>query len=209
VVAAQLVRAVHEGAQVALSGGSTPRRAYERAAEAEPDWSRASVWLVDERHVPLDDTRSNARLVRETILSRLDGQPRVHFVRTDLPLEEAAGAYDDELRGVSLELVLLGIGVDGHTASLFPHAPSLAEHDRLAVAAPAGLEPFVARVTLTLPALSAARQVVFLATGADKAGAVRRAFADHPSEATPASLVRSGTGTTTAILDEAAASGLG
>jgi 6-phosphogluconolactonase len=204
-----LVQSARNGAEIALSGGSTPRSAYELAAEAERNWGRASIWLVDERHVPLDDPRSNAGLVRETILSRLGAQPRTHFVHTDLPVQDAADGYDRELRGARLELILLGIGPDGHTASLFPHAQSLVEHERLAVAADAGLEPFVPRVTMTLRALNGGEHVVFLVTGADKADAVRRAFADAPSEATPGSLVRSEHGKTRAILDAAAASRLG
>jgi 6-phosphogluconolactonase len=193
---------------VALSGGVTPRRAYEFAADAGPDWSDVDVWLVDERMVAPDDPLSNARLVRDVLLERLIAPPRLRFVRTDLPPAEAAAMYDIELRGVSLDLVLLGIGTDGHTASLFPEAPSLDVDDRLAVAADAGLEPWVPRVTMTIPALTAAAHVVFLATGETKADAVRRAFAERPSPETPASLVRSVAGRTTAVLDRAAASRL-
>ena len=104
-----------------------------------------------------------------------------------------------------LDLALNGLGPDGHTASLFTDAPSLAVRDARAVAAEAGLEPWVDQVTLTVPMLSAAEQVVFLAVGADKAEAARRAFADPPSPSTPASLVRSTRGRTVAILDRAAA----
>ena len=146
--------------------------------------------------------------MQETLLARLDPQPETHFVRTELPADEAAAEYDEMLRGVDLGLVLLGIGPDGHTASLFPRAPSLDETERRAVAAEAGFEPFVLRVTLTLPVLRAARHLLFLVTGADKADAVRRAFAADPSRATPASLVRSEKGTTTAVLDAAAAAAL-
>jgi 6-phosphogluconolactonase len=130
----------------------------------------------------------------------------VHRVRGELEPAAAAAAYDAELRGERLNLILLGIGPDGHTASLFPHAPSLRERDRLAVDAEAGLEPFVPRVTLTLPAIASADLVVFLVTGAGKAEAVRHAFAEPPSETTPASLARGRR--TVAILDRAAASAL-
>ena len=206
--ARRLAAAARSGAAIALSGGSTPRMAYELAAALEPDWARASVWLVDERVVPLHDERSNARLVRETLLGRLTAQPALHIVETRLGPERAAAAYDQELAGTSLGLVLLGLGPDGHTASLFPNAPALAERRRLAVAADAGLEPFVPRVTMTLPAISGARDVLFLVIGAEKAEAARRAFREAPSPATPASFVVSGR-STAAILDAAAARLLG
>ena len=204
-VANLIAEHVGPGANIALAGGSTPRRSYELAAGAVPDWTGATVWLGDERCVPPDDPLSNQRLVRESLLDRLAVPPAVQPVRTDLPAEEAADAYDRALRGVRLDLALLGLGPDGHTASLFPHAPALDVRDRLAVAAAAGLPPPVERVTMTIPALAAAVHVVFLAVGADKAEAALCAFAAPPSPATPASLVRSESGTTTVVLDDAAA----
>ena len=104
-----------------------------------------------------------------------------------------------------LDLALLGLGPDGHTASLFPGSPALEEREALAVSAPAGLAPWVDRVTMTVPMLSAARTVVFLVVGADKAEAARRAFLEEPSPATPASLVRSAEGRTFAVIDRDAA----
>jgi 6-phosphogluconolactonase len=204
--AALLVAVARAGGAVALAGGSTPRKAYELAAAAEPDWGHAEIWLGDERCVPPTDERSNARLAREALLDRLASRPRaVHTVRTELTPEAAAAAYDEELRGARLDLCLLGLGSDGHTASLFPDSPALRVRDRLAVTAEPGLAPWVPRVTMTIPMLSSAAQVVFLAVGADKAGPARRAFAEPPSTLTPASLVRSAAGRTTAILDQAAA----
>ena len=200
-----LVAAARRGGHIALSGGSTPRPAYELAAELEPDWSAADVWLGDDRVVPPDDDRSNLRLVRECLIDRLRGAPRLHAVDTSLPAEEAAAAYDAALEGVVLALALQGLGGDGHTASLFPNAPSLASTAR-AVAAEPGLDPRVERVTMTIPVLSAAEEVVFLVTGEDKAEAAYRAFAEPPSPATPASLVRSRDGRSLAILDPPAAS---
>lgn len=205
--AAELLAAIAHGCggAVALSGGSTPRLAYARAAALAPDWSAVDVWLGDERCVPADDELANARLVAETLLAGVRMAPRVHLVRTELDPEAAAGAYDEALDGVRLTLALQGLGSDGHTASLFPNAPSLEETRRRAVAAEAGLTPWVPRVTMTLPFLASAAHVVFLAVGDDKAGPVRRAFAEAPSAATPASLLRAASGHTTAILDAAAA----
>jgi 6-phosphogluconolactonase len=208
-VARLLVGAVRAGASIALSGGSTPRSAYERAASSEPDWGTASLWLADERCVPLDDPLSNQRLVRETILDRVAVRPRWHAIATHLGVDEAADRYEDLLRTEGVpRVVLLGVGADGHTASLFPGSPALREHTRFALATEAGTEPFVPRITLTLPAIAACDHVVFLVTGREKAEQVRRAFAAEPSDATPASLARSSAGATTAVLDEAAASSL-
>jgi len=203
-----LVAAVRGGGHIALSGGSTPRPVHERAAEIEPDWSRCELWWGDERCVPHEDLRSNYRLARESILDLVAQPPGVHPVRTEHGPEEAALAYDQELDGVELDLALLGVGPDGHTASLFPQASTLAERQRRAIAAEAGLEPFVPRVTMTVPYLSAAKVVLFLVVGAEKADAVARAFDRPPSPATPAGLIRSREGRTVAVLDEAAAARL-
>lgn len=204
--AAELVRAARAGEHIVLCGGSTPRRAYELAAAAEPDWSAATLWWGDERAVPPDDERSNFRLADESLLSRLERPPRaVHRIRGERGAAAAAAELDAALEGVALGLVLLGLGGDGHTASLFPGKASVADREHRAVAAEPGLEPWVERVTLTVPALNAAARVVFLAVGAGKAEAAACAFAGPPSSATPASLVRSVEGVTVAILDRAAA----
>jgi 6-phosphogluconolactonase len=209
VVAERLAEAARAGGHVVLTGGEGPRRAYELAAELEPDWAGVDVWWGDERCVPPDDERSNFRLANETLLQRLERRPRgVHRIRGELDPEEAAQTYEEELRGVTFDLVLNGLGPDGHTASLFPNAPTLDERERLVVAAEPGPEPFVPRVTLTIPALSNCREMVFLATGEEKADAVKRAFSGPPSAATPASLVRSEHGETLVVLDEPAASRL-
>ena len=198
-----LADAARAGASIALSGGNTPVPAYRRAAELQPDWSGVELFFADERCVPPEDERSNFRLVRESLG---DVGAALHRMEGELPPEEAARRYDEVVRGRTLDLVLLGIGADGHTASLYPDAPTLKERERAAVAAEPGMEPYVPRVTLTLPVLSAARQAVFLVTGAEKAAAAARAFASPPSPETPASLVRASE--TIALLDEAAASDL-
>jgi 6-phosphogluconolactonase len=204
-----LAAAARRGGNIALSGGSGPKRAYEVAAELAPDWSAAQVWWGDERCVPPDDELSNYRLAKEALLDRLAGAPKaVYRIEGEREPTESAERYDRALQGVQLDLNLLGIGPDGHTASLFPHAPTLDERERLAVAAEAALEPFVPRVTLTVRANSAAAHVVFLATGAAKADAVRRVFAELPDPGAPASLVRSQAGRTTAIVDREAAAQL-
>jgi 6-phosphogluconolactonase len=205
IAAYELAGAAERGGHVAVSGGSSPRLAYESAAGLAPDWSGVELWFADERCVPPEDSRSNYRLVRETLLDGLSAAPVVHRIQGELPPEEAAEAYDEGARGLRLDLALLGIGPDGHTASLFPGSPALDEHERAAVAAEAGLEPFVPRVTLTIPVLSAAALVLFLVVGEDKAGAAARAFGGEPDPATPASLVRSASGRTVAVLDSPAA----
>jgi 6-phosphogluconolactonase len=200
-----LAEAAEAGRHVALSGGSTVGAAFEVAATA--DWRTATIWWGDERCVPPDDERSNYLLAKRTLLDRLAAQPEIHRIRGELAPEAAAEAYDAELAGVTIDLALNGIGPDGHTASLFPGSPQVDVRDRRAVSGPAGLEPFVDRVTLTVPQLNAARVVAYLVAGADKAEAVARAFGREPDPATPASLVR-GAEETIAILDREAASRL-
>jgi 6-phosphogluconolactonase len=204
--AERIAEAVDSGGHIALSGGSSPRPAYERTAILRPDWAGIDLWWVDERCVPPADGRSNYRMIREALLDGLTRSPEVHRVRGELEPEGAADQYDAELAGVTLDFALMGIGPDGHTASLFPNAPTLDITDRRAVAAEAGMEPFVPRVTMTRPVLSAARTIVYLATGEGKAEAVERAFAQPPSPATPASMVRGEQ--TVALLDRAAAARL-
>jgi 6-phosphogluconolactonase len=205
VVGELLAEAAGAGQHLALSGGSTVGAAFDVAAAG--DWSTATVWWGDERCVPPDDERSNFRLAQERLFSRLAAQPEIHRIRGELPPEAAARAYDDELDGVGIDLALNGVGPDGHTASLFPGSPQLDAADRRAVSGPAGLEPWVERVTLTVPTLNAIPTIVYLATGAAKAEAVRRAFEDAPDPATPASLVR-GAERTLVVLDREAASRL-
>ena len=156
--------------------------------------------------MPPDDERSNYLFAKRTLLDRVESQPaEVHRIRGELGGEAAAAEYDRELEGVTLGLALQGLGADGHTASLFPNSPVLEERDRRAVAVP---HEDVERVTMTLPVLSAAGQVVFLVVGEGKAEAVTKAFAGPPDPATPASLLRSTKGKTIALLDRAAAARL-
>jgi 6-phosphogluconolactonase len=176
------------------------------------DWSRLHVFWGDERCVPPEDPASNYRMAREALLSRLDlGPEQVHRIPTELEPERCAQAYEQILLRafdghVRFDLLLLGIGSDGHTASLFPGSPALEERERLvtAVSAPGGGPD---RVTLTLPAFETARSGLFLASGAEKAEAVRAALGGGDSPP-PAGRVRLREGRLVWLLDRAAASRL-
>jgi 6-phosphogluconolactonase len=208
-VADELVAAARVGAAIVLTGGESPGRAYELAAEGEPDWGSAALWWGDERAVPPDDERSNFRLAKEKLLDGLAGAPReVHRIQGELGAAAAADAYDAELDGARLDLVLLGIGPDGHAASLFPDQATLRERSRRAIPAEAKLEPFVDRITMTLPVLCSAPEVLFLVTGESKAQAVERAFGRPAGPETPSSLIRSAEGRTRVVADAAAAARL-
>jgi len=208
VVADWLAGAARKGGHIALTGGTTPELAYTEAARLEVDWSKTELWWSDERCVPPDDELSNYALAKRTLLDRIEHDPRaVHRIKGELGKEKAAADYERELGDTVFDLELLGIGEDGHVASLFPNAPTLTQQRRV-LPAEAGLEPFVDRVTLGIAALSSAREIVFAVSGAEKAEAARRAFASTPSPDTPASLVRAQDGKTTAILDRAAAAKL-
>jgi 6-phosphogluconolactonase len=209
-VADMLAAQARAGGHVVLTGGSTPGRAYELAAEREPSWRHVELWWGDERCVPPEDEQSNFRLAKETLLDRLATPPAaVHRMRGELGADAGAEEYDRELGELArFDLVLLGLGPDGHVASLFPDQPTLDESERRVIPAAAKLEPFVDRITLTLPMLRAAHAVVFLVTGESKADAAARAFGADASRSTPGSLVRTVSGTTTAVLDRAAAANL-
>jgi 6-phosphogluconolactonase len=201
-----LAQAATAGGQIALSGGSTVELAHNTAAELQPDWHLVDVWWGDDRCVPPDHEDSNFGLAQRSLLDLLEVPPAgVHRIRGEADPEDAAAEYDAALQGVRLRLNFLGVGPDGHTASLFPNAPGLQEAERLAIAAEPGLEPFVTRVTMTPPMLENADVVLFIATGEAKAEAVARAFGGPESAATPASTIRSRGGRTVAVLDEAAA----
>ena len=213
--AERLAAAADAGGHVALAGGSTPRRAYERAAELEADWSRATLWFGDERCVPPDHEHSNYGLARRALLSRLGSgadAPQVRRMEGERGPADGADAYEEALRETfgeappRLDLVLLGLGPDMHTASLFPGDAALGAEGRLAVGVETpGMAPLVPRITLTLEAINAARDVLFLVAGEDKADAVAGAFGDAPGPHAPASLVAPEAGNLTVLLDPAAA----
>jgi 6-phosphogluconolactonase len=208
IVAERLAEAARAGGHVVLTGGSTPKRAYELAAELEQDWSRVELWWGDERCAPAEDERSNFHMARIALIDRVAKAPaKLHRMHGELGRDEGALAYEQELGSLErFDLLLLGLGPDGHVASLYPEQPTLDVVDRRAIGAEAKLQPFVDRITLTLPVLCAAGEVLFLVAGVDKAEAARRAFAGDPSHTTPGSLVRAAGGKTVAVLDAAAAS---
>ena len=208
-VAVVLADQAARGGSIVLTGGSSVAEAYQRAAALEPDWGKVTLWWGDERCVPPEDDRSNFRLAKEALLDRIEAPPaEVHRIRGELPPDEAARELDEALAGVQLDLLLLGLGPDGHMASLFAGSPQLAVRDRRATSGPAGLEPFVDRVTMTLPTIQSASQIVFIVAGEDKADAVAAAFGAEPSDKTPASLARMAPGEIKVFLDGPAASKL-
>ena len=211
-VADMLVDAARAGRQIVLTGGSTPRDAYERASGRDVDWSGATLWFGDERCVPPDDERSNYGMAAAALIDRIPAarRPRVFRMEGERGPHEGADAYEQTIREQlgdepRFDLLLLGLGPDGHMASLFPARRAVEEGERLVVGEPdAGLPPFVARITMTVPLINAARQIVFLVSGADKAPAVARAFGSPANPAVPASLARD----PLVILDPAAAAEL-
>jgi 6-phosphogluconolactonase len=204
-----LAEQAHRGGSIVLTGGSAPGDAYRRAAGLEPDWSKVTLWWGDDRCVPPEHEWSNYRLAKETLLDHLEQQPReVHRIRGELPPPEAADVLDHELGGVELDFLLLGLGPDAHVASLFPGSPQLAVEDRRATSGPAGLEPWVDRVTMTMPEIRSAKRIVFIVSGESKAQAVARAFGGEISAEAPASLVLLAPIRVEVFLDRAAASKL-
>lgn len=193
---------------MALTGGSTPRAAYERVATLRPDWSGVHVWFTDERCVPPDHEHSNFGMTEQALLSKIEGAT-VHRMRGELGPEDGAAAYEKELAEFGpeeLDLILLGLGPDAHICSLFPGDDALGERERRVVGVETpGMAPLVPRITLTLPVMNSSRQIVFLVTGEDKAEAVERAFRGPPDPRAPGSLVE---GPVAALLDPAAAARL-
>ena len=215
-VAELLGEAAARGGNLVLTGGSTPRRAYEMAARAGVDWSGATIWLSDERCVGAGDGRSNFSLIDGALVSRLpkDAQPEVFRMEGELGPEIGAANYEAELRArmgndPRWDLVLVGLGPDAHVASLFPGKPEVEERQRLVAGVEyAGWDPFIPRITLTLPALNAGRRVLFLVTGKDKAAAMKRAFGDPVDPTSPAAHARPRAGELIVFCDEAAAAEL-
>jgi len=199
---------------VALSGGSTPRPTYRLLAEESRartiDWSRTEVFWGDERCVPPDHPDSNYRMASRALLDWIQiPDRRIHRIPAELPPQEAAAAYRAELEqvlgeGGRFDLILLGLGGDGHTASLFPGTTALEERERSVVAV--YVEKLASwRITLTLSVINDARHVIFLVSGSEKADALAGVWA---GEELPAGLVRPSEGTLTWLVDRDAAADL-
>lgn len=203
--------------RAALSGGSTPKRMFEILAgpsyvESLP-WEKITLFQVDERLVPPDHERSNFRMLQEALLSKVP-PVQAHRMRGEAPVEEAAEEYEalllrefEAVHGTfpRFDAIFLGIGDDGHTASLFPGSASLFEDKRLvlSVSAPEGLEP---RITLTFPVINSAAECIFLAFGEGKADILERIFVQQ--EDLPAGRIRPQDGELHLIADKAAAARL-
>ena len=181
-----------ERAAVCLTGGSSPQGLYHLLAKepwrSKVPWDRVHWFIGDDRFVPETDPLSNMGTARRVFLDAVRApRQNIHAMSTDANYpEEAARLYEDELKAFygadaldvsrpMFDLVLMGLGADGHTASLFPHAPALNETKRWVLAvAKAGMEPFVPRVTLTFPALASTREMLFLVESADKRAVLNR-----------------------------------
>jgi 6-phosphogluconolactonase len=204
---------------IALAGGSTPRHMYQLLATAEfrnqIEWEQVHFFLGDERYVPLDHPDSNFLMAKEALLNHVPvDESNIYPVQTELDPATAARNYETEIRKVTgtnppsfpeFDLVLLGIGDDGHTASLFPGTAALHIHDRLVIENEVPQQGAM-RITFTVPLLQAAREVVLLASGAGKAEAVYRAVEGTPDiQETPTQVLRDARGRVIFALDRDAA----
>jgi 6-phosphogluconolactonase len=203
---------------VAISGGSTPRNMH-RLLGKEPfltdiQWEKTDIFWVDERCVPVNDKDSNYGSAKKDFLNRVPIPPgHIHPMPVSSPPEDGALLYQQELMNyfkpkgdefALFDLIYLGIGKDGHTASLFPGQSSLNERERWVVAVKGG-KPNAVRLTMTFPVLNSGRQIVFIASGKEKAEIVKNTLKDNKSEL-PAQLIRSSKGTLLWLLDRGAAS---
>ncbi len=209
-------------ARIAISGGSTPKAAFALLGDStEPwrkrmPWDKLDLWWVDERCVPPDHPDSNYRMTREALLDHVPLKPeQIHRMEGELDPAEAASRYESSLRnGFRLEgaemprfdVVQLGMGPDGHTASLFPHTAALHELGRLAVANHVETVKDSWRITLTQPVINNAADVFFLVSGADKAQILKEVFmGPRDPERLPSQLIKPADGILTLLLDRAAA----
>jgi 6-phosphogluconolactonase len=206
VLAGRISSAVqHQGrCAVALSGGNTPRAVYALLASTYREqipWAQVHIFWGDERYVPLGDARSNYRMARDTLLERVPCPPsNVHPMPTDAPSpDDAACEYERTLRAFfqsgwpRFDVLLLGMGAEGHTASIFPYSPALTEPSRWVMPVTASVEP-PRRLTLTLRALASAAHTDVLIAGGDKATALLHVLGDGDPDLYPAAALRSSSG---------------
>lgn len=208
-------------ARIAISGGSTPKAAFQLLADANQPWRSRMPWdnldlyWVDERTVPPDHAESNFRMTREALLDHVPLKPsQIHRMEGELEPEVAASRYESELRNSfrlegaespRFDLIALGMGNDGHTASLFPHTQAIHEMSRL-VTANQVPQKDTWRLTLTWPVINHANSVFFLIGGADKAAVLKEVLTGpHDPERLPSQLIWPASGILTLILDKAAA----
>jgi 6-phosphogluconolactonase len=204
----EVTRAISERGRcaLALSGGRTPELTYRELVSASGiDWKRVEIFFSDERAVAPDHADSNYRMVRAALLSRVPiPAAQVHRMEAERADRDAAAREYERLLPRALDILLLGIGPDGHTASLFPGSAALDERQRLVLPV-LGAKPPAERMTITPPVIEAARKVAVLASGEDKAAMVARALEGPLApKAVPAQLARRGTW----FLDQAAAARL-
>ena len=197
--------------RIALAGGRTPRPVYEQLAAARRvRWSAVQVFFGDERCVPPDDEQSNYRMARQSLLCHVPiPEQNVHRIHGEIDPEEAAQRYAVRLGDTPLDLVLLGMGDDGHTASLFPNTPALGETTARTVVTDSPKPP-PTRISLSLRTLGEARRVLFVVAGASKAERLAEVLAQvqSPSPTLPAAMVRSANGSPEWFVDELAAARL-
>ena len=211
-------------ARIAVSGGSTPKATFALLADpkhpflSRMPWDRLELFFVDERTVPPDNTESNYHMTRETLLSKVSMKPeQIHRMQGELTPEAAAAEYEFDLRrsfrlegaeAPRFDVITLGMGDDGHTASLFPHTEAIHEMGRL-VAANHVPQKDTWRITLTWPVINHAREVFFLIAGKDKADRLKQVFlGPRDVETLPSQLIWPASGILTLLLDKAAAAEL-
>jgi 6-phosphogluconolactonase len=219
--AALMVGAASGGGDIVLAGGSTPKATYEHFVQAVQQvglgLGGTTLWVGDERCVDPADERSNYRMIRESLLDPLGDRPDlpvIHPMHGELGPEVGAAEYArllEESGPPEFELLLLGIGPDAHTLSLFPGQAAVSEREKLVVGIPeAGHEPFVPRISMTFAAVALARTVVLLASGDSKAEAIARSFGPEatPDPTVPCSLLAGAAKELVVLIDPAAASQL-
>ena len=215
-IAADLTAAIkaRDEAHLVLSGGGTPRPVYEQLAYAEIEWSKVHIWFADERNVPPDDPGSNYLLAKESLLSKVDlVEEKIHRMKGEMTPENSAADYGLQLKETApswglwprFDVCILGMGGDGHTASLFPNQMVDAEFNEPAIGVTADYDGRPAeRTTLTPIVINGSRNIIFLVTGAGKAGALKARFGEFEPNEKPTQRIRPIDGVVDWYVDEEA-----